>query len=96
MAMPDSNEYTSAQTRPHYVVSCTSCFQNLRSSNWCGRVLFGQGAQLLSGCALACYPRHQGSKGVRQRQEQEDKRDEGIGDEVNGEVQEVTQRAHET
>ena len=33
---------------------------------------------------------------VRQQVEQEDKRDEEVGDEVNGEVEEVTQRAHET
>ena len=35
-------------------------------------------------------------EGVRQQEEQEDKRDEEIGDEVNGEVEEVIQRAHET
>ena len=35
-------------------------------------------------------------EGVRQQEEQEDKRDEEIGDEVNGEVEEVTHRAHET
>ena len=35
-------------------------------------------------------------EGVRQQEEQEDKKDEEIGDEVNGEVEEVTQRAHET
>ena len=35
-------------------------------------------------------------EGVRQQEEQEDKRDEEIGDEVNGEVEEITQRAHET
>ena len=35
--------------------------------------------------------------GGEMRQEgQEDKRDEEIGGEVNGEVEEVTQRAHET
>ena len=34
--------------------------------------------------------------GVRQQEEQEDKRDEEMGDEVNGEVEEVSQRAHET
>ena len=33
---------------------------------------------------------------VRQQEEQEDKRNEEIGDEMNGEVEEVTQRAHET
>ena len=33
---------------------------------------------------------------VRQQEEQGDKRDEEIGDEVNGEVEEVTHRAHET
>ena len=35
-------------------------------------------------------------EGVRQQEEQEDKRDEEIGDEVNGEVAEVTHRAHGT
>ena len=35
-------------------------------------------------------------EGVRQQEEQEDKRDEEIGDEVNGEVEEVTQSAHAT
>ena len=62
---------------------------------FCGGVLFGQRAQLLSGSARACCPRHQ-VECVRQQEEQEDKRDEEIGDEVNAEVEEVTQRAHET
>ena len=35
-------------------------------------------------------------EGVKQQEEQEDKRDEKIGDEVNGEVEEITHRAHET
>ena len=35
-------------------------------------------------------------EGVRQQEEQEDKGNEEIGDEVNGEVEEITQRAHET
>ena len=35
-------------------------------------------------------------EGERQQEEQEDKRDEEIGDEVNGEVVEVTQHTHET
>ena len=35
-------------------------------------------------------------EGVRQYEVQEDERDEKIGDEMNGEVEEVTQRAHET
>ena len=35
-------------------------------------------------------------EGERQQEEQEDKRDEEIGDEVNGEVEEVTQHTHET
>ena len=35
-------------------------------------------------------------EGVRQQEEQEDKGDEEIRDEVNGEVEEITQRAHET
>ena len=35
-------------------------------------------------------------EGARQQEEQEDKGDEEIGDEVNGEVEEITNRAHET
>ena len=35
-------------------------------------------------------------EGVRQQEEQGDKRDEEIEDEVNGEVEEVTQHTHET
>ena len=35
-------------------------------------------------------------EGVRQQEEEEDERDEEIGDEVNGEVEDATQRAHET
>ena len=35
-------------------------------------------------------------EGVKQQEEQENKRDEEIGDEVNGEVEEVTQHTHET
>ena len=35
-------------------------------------------------------------EGVRQQEGQEDKRDEEIGNEVNGEVEEVTQHMHET
>ena len=35
-------------------------------------------------------------EGVRQQEEQEDKRDEEEGDEVSGEVEEITHRAHET
>ena len=35
-------------------------------------------------------------EGVRQQEVQEDKRDEEIGNEVNGEVEEVTQHTHET
>ena len=56
-------------------------------STWCGGVLFGQKAQLLSGSARASYPRHQRVEDVRQQEEQEDKRDQEIGDEVNGEVE---------
>ena len=36
-------------------------FLTLFTQTTCG-VLFGQGAQLLSGSARACYPRHQGSR----------------------------------
>ena len=37
-----------------------------------------------------------GVEGVKHQGEQEDKRDEEERDEVNGEVQEITHRAHET
>ena len=62
---------------------------------FCGGVLLGHGAKLLSGSARAGYPRHH-VESVRQQEEQEDKRDEEEGDEVNGEVEEITHRAHET
>ena len=48
----------------------------------CGGVLFGYDIKEV--------------EGVRQQEEQEDERDEEIGSEVNGEVEEVTHRAHET
>ena len=35
-------------------------------------------------------------EGARQQEEQEDKRHEEIGDEMIGEVEEITHRAHET
>ena len=35
-------------------------------------------------------------EGVRQQEEQEDKRDEEKGHEMNGDVEKITQRAHET
>ena len=62
----------------------------------CGGVLFGQGAQLLSGSARLVIHDIKEVEGAKQQEEQEDKRDEEIGDEVNGEVEEVTHRAHET
>ena len=62
----------------------------------CGGVLFGQGAKFFSGSARACYPRHEGSRRCKAAGSAENKTDEEKGDEVNGEVEEVTQRAHET
>ena len=35
-------------------------------------------------------------EGVKQQEQRDDKRDEEIGDEVNGEVEEITHCAHET
>ena len=58
----------------------------------CGEVIFGQGAKLLSGSARAVVHDIKEVEGVRQQEEQEDKRDEKEGDEVNGEVEEVTHR----
>ena len=53
---------------------------------WCGGVLFGQGAQLLSGSAAGLVIHDiKEVEGVRQQEEQEERRDEEIGDEVNGE-----------
>ena len=62
----------------------------------CGRVLFGQGAQLLSGVAQRVFHHILEDEVVGQKEEQEDKRDEEIGDDVNEEVEEVTQHTHET
>ena len=39
---------------------------------------------------------HDIKEGVRQQEEQEDKRDEEEREEVNGEVEEITHRVHET
>ena len=58
-----------------------------------------KGAQLLSGSARACFPRHQGSRRCEAAGRAEDKRDEEVGDEVNGEVEEIrrdAQHTHET
>ena len=60
----------------------------------CGGVLFGQGAKLLSVSARAGYPRHQGSR--RCKAAGRAGRDEEKRDEANGEVEEITHRAHET
>ena len=61
------------------------------------RSSFWQGAQLLSGSGAGlCSNDIKEVEGVRQQEEQEYKRDEEIGDEVNGEVEEVTQHTHET
>ena len=60
----------------------------------CGGVLFGQGASaVVRGLVIHDIKE---VEGVREQEEQEDKRDEEKGDEVNGEIEEVTQRAHET
>ena len=55
-----------------------------------------QESQLLSGSEELVVHDIKEVEGVRQQEEQEDERDEELGDEVNGEVEEVTQRAHET
>ena len=46
-------------------------------------------------CGGVAWPRCS-SSAAKKQEEQEDKRDEEIRDEVNGEVEEVTHRAHET
>ena len=51
----------------------------------CGRVLFVRGTQLLSGSARGDIKEVEGE---RQQEVQEDKGDEEIGGEVNGEVEE--------
>ena len=59
------------------------------------RNFFGQGAS--SSAEVRGLVLHDIKEvGVKQQEEQEDKRDKETGDEVNGEVEEVTQRAHET
>ena len=62
----------------------------------CGGVLFGQGPSSSAEVRGLVIHDIKEVEGVRQQEEQEDKRDEEIGDEVNGEVEEVTRRVHET
>ena len=62
----------------------------------CGGVLLVRGTQLPSGIARLVIHVIKEVEGKRQQEAEEDKRDEEIGDEVNGEVEEVTQRTHET
>ena len=62
----------------------------------CGGVLLGQGPSSSAEVRGVVIHDIKDVEGVRQQEEQEDERDEEIGDEVNGEVEEVTQRAHET
>ena len=61
----------------------------------CGGVLFGQGpSSSAEGRMVVVHDTKE--VGARQQEEQEDKRDEEEGDEMNGEVKEITHRAHET
>ena len=62
----------------------------------CGVVLFVQGTSSPAEVRVVVIHDIKEVEGVRQQEVQEDKRDEEIGNEVNGEVEEVTQRAHET
>ena len=63
----------------------------------CGGVLFWPGGPAPQRkCAWFVIHNIKEVEGVRKQEVQEDKRDEEIADEMNGEVEEVTQRAHET
>ena len=63
----------------------------------CGGVLFGQGGPAPQRkCAGLLSTTFKEVEGVKQQEEQEVKRYAEIGDEVNGVVEEVTQRAQET
>ena len=61
----------------------------------CGEVLFGQGRSSAEVRGFVIHDIKE-IEGVRKQEGQEDKRDEEIRDEVNGEVEEITHRAHET
>ena len=61
----------------------------------CGRLVVGQGAKVLSVCTQVFIHDIEEVEDVGQQEQQDDKRDEE-GDEVNGEVEEITHRAHET
>ena len=63
----------------------------------CAGVLLGQGQAPQRKCAgLLSTTLRKEVEGVRQQEEQEDKRDEEKRDKVNGEVEEIAHRAHET
>ena len=67
-----------------------------RLSAYCGGVLFVRGPSSSAEVRVVVIHDIKEAEGERQQGEQEDKGDEEMGDEVNGEVEEVTQRAHET
>ena len=66
------------------------------SSISCGGVLFGQGPSSSAEVRGLVIHDIKEVESVRQQEEQEDKRDEEIGDDVNGDVEELTQRAQGT
>ena len=57
-------QFVLQQKRPYREASRAPKVENRIVSN-VGGVLFGQGAQLHSGSARVCYPRHQGSRKSR-------------------------------
>ena len=61
-----------------------------------GKVPLGHGAKLLSGSSRLFLQDIEEVAGVREQEVQEEKRDDEEGGEVNGEIEEITHRAHET
>ena len=59
-----------------------------------GRFVLGQGAKVLSGSTQVFIHDIKEVEGVGQKEQQEDKRDDEEGDEVNGEVEEIRSNAH--
>ena len=61
---------------------------------FCGGVILGQGAKVLSGSTQVFIHDIEGGEGVGQQEQQSDKRDDEERDEVKGEVEEIRSNAH--
>ena len=62
---------------------------------FCGGLLFVRGPSSSAEVRVVVIHDIKEVEGVREQEVQEDKRDEEIGDEVNGDVEEITQHTHE-